>query len=163
MASKNDKINLDIIVDTREQIPWEWDDFLKDDKYYTSTSTRGTLKTGDYTLRGLENILTIERKRSSAEVAQNIMEPRFEKEFERLANYKYKFVICEFELRDVLNYPIGSGIPQRVWGSIKISGKYILKCITDLELKYGVPFKFAGDFGSEQCVAIFKKVHKLEQ
>lgn len=161
MGSVKDKLPLNIIIDTREQIRWNFDDI--EDTYYTISSEVGTLKTGDYSLRGMENILAIERKRSSAELATNINEPRFRKEFERLANYKYKFVICEFELRDILNYPIGSGIPQKVWDKIKISGKYILKCITDLELEYGVAFKFAGDFGVEQAVSIFKKVQKLEQ
>lgn len=161
MASK-EKLSLNVVIDTREKEGiWTFDDI--EDTYYSFASERGTLKTADYSLKGMEDILAIERKRSTAELAQNINEPRFRKEFERLANYKYKFVVCEFELRDIVNYPIGSGIPQRLWDKIRVSGKYLLKCITDLELEYGVPFKFAGDFGVEQCISIFKKVHKLEQ
>lgn len=160
MGSVKSKIPLNIIVDTREQTPWEFD---IEDTYYIFSYERGTLKTADYSIKGMEDIVAIERKRSSAEIATNINEPRFRKEFERLAQYKYKFVICEFELRDILNYPIGSGIPQKIWSKIKVSGNYILKCITDLELEYGVAFKFAGDFGVEQCVSILKKVQRLEQ
>lgn len=156
-----EKLNLDIVIDTREQTPFDFSGI--EDKYFNFNSERGTLKTGDYSLKGLEDIFVIERKASSAEVAQNIMEERFEKEFKRLVEYKYKFVLCEFELRDVINYPIGSGIPQKIWGSIKVSGKYILKRITELSLDYNVPFIFAGDFAVEQAIAIFKKVHKYEQ
>lgn len=159
MANK-EKLILDIIVDTREQNPWNWD---IEDKYYEFKTTKAGLKTGDYSLRGLEDMVVIERKASTAEIAQNITEERFEKEFQRLAQYKYKYVLCEFDMRDVMNYPIGSGIPQRLWGSIKISGKYILKKITELELEYGVPFIFAGDFAVEKAIAIFKKVQKNEQ
>lgn len=158
-----EKINLNIIIDTREQQCWDFSDQFSQDKYYSCSSERGTLKTGDYTLKGLEDILVIERKASSAEIAQNITEDRFEREFKRLAEYKHKFVICEFDMRDIMNYPIGSGIPQRAWSSIKIKGKYILKKITELQLTYGVPFIFAGDFAVEQAIAIFKKVSKDEQ
>jgi hypothetical protein len=157
-----EKLNLDIVIDTREQKPWDTFSDIED-KYYNFNIQRGTLKTGDYSLKGLEDIFVIERKASSAEIAQNIMEDRFEKEFKRLVNYKYKFVLCEFELRDIVNYPIGSGIPERIWASIKVSGKFILKRITELQLEYGVPFIFAGDFAVEQAIAIFKKVHKNEQ
>lgn len=158
-----EKLNLDIIVDTREQTPWDFSDQFAQDKYYDFTANRGTLKTGDYSLKGLEDIFVIERKASSAEIAQNITEDRFEKEFQRLVNYKYKFVICEFDMRDVMNYPIGSGIPERLWAKIRISGKYILKRITELQIEYNVPFLFAGDFAVEQAITIFKKVQKSEQ
>jgi hypothetical protein len=155
------KLELNIVCDTREQKPWSFDHI--EDTYFNFNVERGTLKTADYSLKGLEDIFVIERKASSAEVAQNIMEERFEKEFKRLAEYKYKFVICEFELRDIINYPIGSGIPQKIWSSIKVSGKYIQKRITELQIDYNVPFIFAGDFAVEQAIAIFKKVSKNEQ
>jgi len=44
--------NLKIIVDTREQNPLS----------FTLPTERGTLETGDYSLKGLERFISIERK-----------------------------------------------------------------------------------------------------
>ena len=58
-----------------------------------------------------EDILSIERKGSISEFARNITEKRFERELERMVDYKYRYVILEFNLRDIMDYPNGSGIP----------------------------------------------------
>jgi len=49
-----------IIVDTREQTPWTFDN-------YVVASQK--LDTGDYSIQGLEHIFTIERKKSVSEIA----------------------------------------------------------------------------------------------
>ena len=43
-----------IIVDTREQKPWDFNDNFN--------TTKAKLDTGDYSIEGLEHILCIERK-----------------------------------------------------------------------------------------------------
>lgn len=47
--------NFTIIVDTREQQPWTFDN-------YTTASKK--LDTGDYSIDGLQHVLAIERKRA---------------------------------------------------------------------------------------------------
>ena len=42
-----------IIIDTREQIPWEFRDL---------PTEPGTLDTGDYSVSGLEHLIAVERK-----------------------------------------------------------------------------------------------------
>lgn len=44
-----------IIIDTREQQPWEFE-------HYSTASRK--LDTGDYSIEGLENLFTIERKKA---------------------------------------------------------------------------------------------------
>ena len=46
---------LPIILDTREQNPYTF-------QGYEATATRGTLDTGDYSLKGLEDLVAVERK-----------------------------------------------------------------------------------------------------
>ena len=91
-----------IIVDTREQLPWEFDGH--------STSSR-KLDTGDYSIEGLENIFCIERKRSVSEIANNISEKRFVDVLDRMSQFSHKFMLLEFTLNNVLDYPVGSTVP----------------------------------------------------
>ena len=146
--------DLTIIIDTREQKPWMFDEHL--------TANR-KLDTGDYSVEGLEHILAIERKRNVAEVANNITESRFKDVVDRLKSFKYSFVLLEFDLNNVLEYPIGSTIPKRLWGKIRISPQYILKHITDLQVEHGIHVVFCGSSGNAEKLAlsIMKRVYKL--
>ena len=55
---------LKIIIDTREQKPWE---------FPGHTTAVQKLDTGDYSVEGLEDILCIERKQNTSEFAKNIV------------------------------------------------------------------------------------------
>src|SRR6185312_8933976 len=100
----------EVIRDTREQLGWT---FAKHSPCLGTVS--GTLKTGDYTLKGLEETFVIERKRNTAEVAANVAQDRFWRELERLESFALPFIVCEFSLADVLSFPENSGIPEFKW------------------------------------------------
>jgi ERCC4-type nuclease len=125
-----------IIVDTREQKPWTFD------HYQTS---HAKLDTGDYSIQGLENILGIERKRNVAEIANNITESRFKDVVSRMSQLKHSFILLEFELSDVLKYPIGSTVPKRLWDKIRITPAYLLKHLTNLQLEHNIKVLFCGN------------------
>jgi hypothetical protein len=146
--------NLTIIIDTREQKPWMFDDHV--------TANR-KLDTGDYSVEGLEHILAIERKRNVAEVANNITESRFKDVVDRLKSFKYSFVLLEFDMNNVLEYPVGSTIPKKLWSKIRISPQYILKHITDLQVEHGIHVIFCGSSSNAEKLAlsIMKRVYKL--
>jgi len=134
-----------VIRDTREKDRkgWEW----RRSQYCDGTVEQG-IPTGDYTLQDYEEIFTIERKGRISEFAHNIFEERFERELERLAEFSHAFILFEFTLRDLLNYPVGSGIPRRRWGSLKFRGPLILKRITEMMRDYPtIHFIFCGDAG----------------
>ena len=142
-----------IIVDTREQQPWE---------FGLHTTSRKKLDTGDYSIEGLEQLLTIERKKSVSEIANNITESRFKDVLQRMSIIPYKFMLFEFDLEDVYNFPVGSDIPKKLWDKIKISPKYLLKYLTELQLNYGIHILYCGDASNAEkmAVSIMKRVYE---
>jgi len=147
--------NFTIIIDTREQQPWVFDNYV--------TASR-KLDTGDYSIEGLEHLLCIERKKSASEFANNIIESRFKDVIMRMSNMKYSFLLLEFDLEDFLIYPIGSTVPKKMWDKIKISPAFLIKNILDLELLHNIKVVFCGDAANAAKLAemILKKIHYLE-
>ena len=145
-----------IIVDTREQQPWVFDNYVVANK---------KLDTGDYSVEGLEHLLAVERKKSISEFANNITESRFKDVVERLSNIKYSFLLLEFDLQDVLIYPVGSTVPRRLWDKIKISPSFIMKHLLELQIHHNIKVIFCGDASNAEKMAesILRKVHYIER
>jgi len=154
--SNNKYDDFTIIVDTREQQPWTFKNHAVANK---------KLDTGDYSIEGLENILGIERKKSISEFANNITESRYQDVVMRLSQLKYSFLLLEFDLEDVLIYPIGSTVPKRMWDKIKISPAFLIKNILELELTHNIKTMFCGSSDNAQKMAeyILKKVNYIER
>lgn len=145
-----------IVIDTREQQPWLFDN-------YTTASRK--LDTGDYSIEGLEQFLCIERKKSVSEFANNIVESRFKDVVMRMSQLKYSFLLLEFNLKDVLMYPIGSTVPRKMWNKIKISPAFLIKNLLDLELKHNIKIIYCGNSSNAEKMAefILKKVFYIEK
>lgn len=145
-----------IIIDTREQHPWLFSNYA---------TAKRKLDTGDYSIEGLEDLLGIERKKSVSEFANNIVESRFQDVVDRLSKLKYSFILFEFDLKDVLIYPIGSTVPKKWWNNIKISPAFIMKNIMELQLLHNIKVVFCGSAENAEKMAefILKKVHYLER
>lgn len=148
-----------IIVDTREKHFWDF------------SSIEGVevvvqkLDTGDYSLDWLEYDFCIERKKSVSEIASNLTDKRFWAEMERMREFRYKFLLCEFSMDDILIYPKNSGIPKSKLYKIKIRAPYILSRLAQIQVDYGVHVIFAGDASNAQTLAlnIMKKVYEQEE
>jgi hypothetical protein len=125
----------DIIVDTKEQQPWTFENINGD---IIDNIIHHNLDTGDYTIAGFEETLCIERKKSVAELAKNITEARFERELERMYEFRHKFLILEFGYYNIDTYPIGSSVPKYLQSKIKITGSYILKKLSEIAIKYDI-------------------------
>lgn len=147
--------NIKIIVDTREQQPW---DFPRHE-----VASR-KLDTGDYSMEGFEHLLCIERKKSVSEIANNITEKRFKDVINRMTTYKYPFILLEFDLEDVLQYPIGSNVPKKMWDKLKISPAFILKHLTELQVYFNIKLLFCGSASNAEkmAIAIMRRVYELE-
>jgi hypothetical protein len=143
-----------IIADTREQTPWDFENY---------TVAHRKLDTGDYSIEGLEDVLAIERKRSVSEIANNISEKRFDDVLSRLQNYKHKFILIECTLNNILDYPIGSTVPKKLWNNLKITGKYILKYLTEISLKYDIHIIYCGnrENAEEYALSIMKRMVEI--
>ena len=121
------------------------------------TETR-TLPTADYTLVGYEDLFVIERKRSTAEIATNLFEDRFERELVRMEAIPHAFLVCEFTLQDVLDFPRGSGIPREKWGDLRTSGPLLLKKLNEILVVHHIPIIYAGTHGWATATSLFKRV-----
>ena len=88
-----------IIVDTREQKPWSFSHHV---------TANHKLDTGDYSIEGLEHILSIERKRNVAEFANNITERRFKDVIDRLSKIPHSFILFEFDFDKIMSFPVFS-------------------------------------------------------
>jgi ERCC4-type nuclease len=143
-----------IIQDTREKHPWS---FASDHPVIKSK-----LDVGDYSVEGLEYILCIERKKSVNEFANNIVDDRFTRELDRMDAYKYKFLVFEFSIDDILKYPIGSDIPKKLWSKLRVNGKYMMMYISNLQVKRNIHVIFAGDSDNATYTAynIMKRVYE---
>jgi ERCC4-type nuclease len=155
--SETDPYKFTVIVDTREQQPWMFDD------HYAVAHRK--LDTGDYSIEGLEHLLCIERKKSASEFANNIVESRFQDVVMRMSQYKYSFLLLEFNLEDLLIYPIGSTVPKKMWSKIRISPAFLLKNILELQLNHNIKVHFCGKASNARQMAehIMKKVNYLER
>lgn len=120
-----------VIVDTREQSPFSFRGIKGDSdqagRTYVVPTERATLATGDYSIAGFEDQITIERKSHSDLYGTMIRElPRFIKEFERMRTYRFSAVVVEADWARIITPPVGS----------KANGKSISRGIMSLQLRY---------------------------
>lgn len=143
-----------ILRDTREQENKGW--FFKDEKHFDLVDCK--LDTGDYTLYGYEKKFIIERKGKLSEFAANINQPRFHNEMDRLEAFQWSFVILEFTMDDLWNWPNNAGIPKEKIEEIKTSNKFLLMRLNEFMVKYKTKFIFAGKHGEKVAISLMKRV-----
>lgn len=145
-----------IIVDTREQRPWSFPPHINVEV--------GTLKTGDYALKGDETHFAVERK-SGDDFVGTISTGwhRFCRELNRMdeAEFAAKTVIVEADF-ETFCYRIRQGVilpPDHE--HIRCTPQFLMKRIAQLTLR-GVSVIFAGnaDYGSAIALRIF---HEREE
>lgn len=114
-----------IAIDTREQQP-----------YVFAGAVTKTLPTGDYSIVGLEDRVTVERK-SKADAYGSVGggRARFRREFERLARYDYAVVVIEDTVQGFLQRPAHS----------KMNPRSAISTLLSWSVRYRVPVFFAGD------------------
>ena len=146
-----------VIQDTREKNGRNFDIYDS----CIGTISKG-LKTGDYTIEGMEDCFIIERKATTAELALNLGKKRmqFEAELERMTFFQYPYIICEFSESRLMRFPHGSSIPKRRWRYLRMNGKFMRKKLHDYEEKYGVEIIFCENRHSaeEKAIEIFEKI-----
>jgi ERCC4-type nuclease len=142
----------EVIRDTREQTGW-W--FPESDECAGTTVSK--LDTGDYTIRGLENEFVIERKKNLAEFAQNIVESRFEREMERLAQFRDAFLLIDCSPSDIDIFPANSGIPRHLHSKSRISPNFILSKLRYYQNKFGVYIILTEGMGKTWAERLFRE------
>lgn len=148
---------LTIIKDTREQDGWDFQaEEKRSGKCQIVSCVDKKLDTGDYSIEGLENLFTIERKNGFSELFGNlgskVSRERFEREMERMSEIPHSYILVETVLsKDTLTL----GIPQ---SSSRMPSSSILEYLIRYNMKYNVQFMFVGDCGKKVARRIVEEV-----
>lgn len=157
IASKQDCIVICRDVQEKRRY-WEFSPTEKSGLYLRTDSVY--MQTGDYTIKGLEDVFTIERKASTGEIAGNLPSKRFENELKRMQLFDHAYIICEFTLEDLYRFPYNSTIPPRYWRKLRTTSGYLVKRIIELEATYKARFIYAGNKGKDIAEVIFRQMIK---
>jgi len=125
-----------IIIDGREKAPYTFTGILADaNKQKRPLSVPwhwGYLKTGDYSIAGMEAVVAVERK-SLADIFSTLGQhrDRFQAEHERLARMKFAVVIIEADWPTILRHPPAMS---------KLNPKTVYRTAMSWQQRYGVPW-----------------------
>ena len=123
-----------IIVDSREQAPYHFTGITDDKTGRTiiiPTEIHG-LRSGDYTISGLEDQVAIERKSHSDFLGSiGAGRERFQREMERLQEMKYAAVVIEADWRNIIELPPSNS---------QVSPKTATRTMLSWSIRYGVHF-----------------------
>ena len=131
-----------IVRDTREQEGYYFKPFGA-----CTGMVNEKLDTGDYAILGLEDKCCVERKGSVEELALNLGQgkDRFYREIERMEEFPHKFIILEFTVDELLKFPEKSRVPVKNQAAVKVTGRYMLKCLIEMQLYNNVNVLFCTD------------------
>ena len=136
------KPKLTIVIDTREQLPYAFE-----------SSMTKTLKSGDYSILGLEDKVAVERKtKEDAYGSCGARRVRFEKEMVRLSKFDYAAVVIEASLSSLLTPP----------SYTKVRPLVVVNSFVSWSVKYGVYVFFASnrEYGRNLVQLILQKYWK---
>lgn len=135
-----------IIQDSREQLPYQFAES-------GHATELGTLSSGDYTVLGLADHVAIERKSLPDFVTCCGPERnRFKRELQRLRAYRFRGVVVEANVQEILNHEYRSAIsPESVLGSL-----------AGWSLRYECSFFLAGsrEHGERLTLALLRNAHR---
>ncbi len=125
-----------VLVDTREQLPF---DFVAAHPNWIGDQRLATLKTGDYSVEGMEDLLVLERK-SLVDAIQSVITRRtaFIRSCERLAAFRWKAILIEATYEDMKSYyrDLGDDFQTDTHPNA-VCGTY-----DAIEAKFGIPVLF---------------------
>ncbi len=124
------KVSPVILIDTREQDPWT---------FANLPTELGTLDTGDYSIRGLEHLIAVERKSLDDLLAcVGCERARFRRELKRLQAYRFRAMVIEASYAD---------LDRGDWRS-KIQPSHVLGSLAAWMVQYSLPIVLACDHES---------------
>jgi len=127
-------------IDTREQTPYTFEGLRFDaDRDYVPMAVPcevGTLATGDYSIVGMEDLVTVERK-SLADLYSTLGQgrERFKEEHRRMAELVFAAVVIEADWQTILRYPPSHS---------QLNPKCVFRTALSWQQRYGVPWMAIG-------------------
>lgn len=120
-----------VLIDTREQQPLALAAFHPN---WIGGERRATLKTGDYSVEGMEGLLALERKNLPDLVACIVTyRKRFLASCERLAKFRWKAILIEASFEDIKRGWEETGIPSSVHPNA------VCGTLDAIEAKFNIP------------------------
>lgn len=118
------------------------------------------LDAGDYTIKGLEHVLRVERKGSTNDLVSSIASGRMKSQLERLSKFKYAYLVLEFDLNDLINWHFAARAMRSAGHRIPLSKPdAALSAFMKLHFDYpSVHIFFVGKKGSDFIRSLFKRV-----
>ncbi len=121
------KLSPVVIVDSREQAPW---------KFSNLPSERGTLDTGDYSVKGLEHVIAVERKSLDDLLScVGTHRDRFRRELQRLRGFRFRALVIESDCATL----------ERGGWRIQVKPSAALGSLAAWQAQYSLPIWLAGD------------------
>jgi ERCC4-type nuclease len=149
-----------VIKDTREQDGYFFSEFNT-----CAGMIEQKLDTGDYSIVGLEDKVCIERKGCVEELAINLGQKKypFMNEIARMEPFPHKFIVLEFSLEDLVKFPKDTRIPIKNKSAVKITGRYMLKCLIEFQMYNNIHVLFCGDKHNAFLAvsSIFKRINEM--
>ncbi len=147
-----------ILVDGREKSPYRFDriksDASKGSRPVIVPTEWAHLKTGDYTISGMEHVVCVERK-SLADLFSTLGQhrERFEREHQRMSEVKRSMVVIEANWFEIIHWP-----PERS----SLNTKTVMRTAVSWFARYGVPWIVAEDrrFAEIYTFRFFEKAWK---
>lgn len=118
-----------VLVDTREQTPLglaRFDNWISGERL-------ATLETGDYSIEGMENLVSLERK-SLKDLVGTLMHhrERFFRQLERMQAYPYRAILVEASYEDVKS-------PYSFTDDVMAHPNGVSGSLDALEVRFGIP------------------------
>ena len=124
-----------VLVDTREQHPFP---LYENHPNWIGGERRVAMKTGDYTVEGMEDLLSLERKSLADLVGCTVASrTRFIAACSRLAQFRWKAILVEATLEDVKGGFEAFDIPSEVHPNA------VCGTLDAIEAKFGIPTIYA--------------------
>jgi ERCC4-type nuclease len=141
-----------VLVDTREREPFP---LHANHPNWIGGERRATLKTGDYTLEGMESLLSLERKNLADLVACMVTyRRRFIAACSRLARFRWKAILVEATYEDIRGGFGQFDIPSEVHPNA------ICGTLDAIEAKFGIPVIYTStvqDLATERAASWLSK------
>lgn len=139
-----------VLVDTREQVPMRlarFDNWIADERV-------ATLATGDYSIEGMESLVSLERK-SLQDLVGTLMHhrERFLRQLERMTAYRHRAIIIEASYEQIKT-------PYTFARAVEAHPNGVTGTLDALEVKYNIPVIYTStnrDLADEKAASWLSK------
>ena len=59
-----------------------------------------------------------------------------------MSDFRWKYILCEFSIDDLMNFPQNSGIPKKQLQYVRMNGKFMWKKLCEYQEQSGVEVVF---------------------